>query len=113
TRTGALQSCTDIKAGCAPTTTEPAATTLSLTVEGNGANRRLTATLTETGSAAPVAGEEIAFFADGAPLGTAVTGADGVATFTPARQEAAGHRTYRAEFAGDEAYEPSAAEASG
>ena len=113
TRSGALQDCSDIKAGCAPTVTEPAATTLSLAVEGKGANRQLEATLVETGSATPIAGKQVAFFVGGEPIGAATTDGSGVARFTPSGRDAAGNKTYRAEFAGDQDHQPASAEAGG
>lgn len=109
TRSGSLQDCADIKSGC-KMPTEPIATTLSLDVEGNGANRRLVATLTDGASGIP--DKEISFFAAGSPIGTATTDSSGVATLSPPRQQAGGPRQYRAEFAGDETYAPSSAEAS-
>ena len=110
TRAGAMQDCTDIKAGCAPTVTEPRAMTMSLTVEGNGSNRVLVAKLTDAETGSGVAGKEVSFFADGVALGSATTDSDGRATLKPSKPYGAGHRTYRAEFAGDEAHGASSAE---
>ncbi|MGH2694409.1 MAG: alpha/beta hydrolase family protein [Actinomycetota bacterium] len=111
TRTGAWQDCADIKAGCEPTVAEPRATSLSLVVEGNGARRQLIATLVDSESGAGVEGKEISFFADGTAIGTATTDADGNATLKPPRPYRTGHRTYRAEFPGDENYGASSGEA--
>ncbi len=109
TRQGAWHDCSDIKAGCV----QPiVATVLSLAVEGNGANRVLIATLTEVGSGNGVAGKEISFFADGISIGTAVTDGSGQARFKPPKPYGAGHRTYRAEFAGDENHGAASAETS-
>jgi len=111
TRTGTWQDCANIKAGCGSTIADPVATSLSLEVQGNGANRQLLATLTETDSGAGVAGKEISFFADGTAIGTAVTDVDGSARLSPQRQYGGGPHDYRAEFGGDESYEGSSAEA--
>lgn len=95
--------------GC-PVLSAPRTTALTLTVEGNGSNRVLVATLTDPETGAGVAGKEITFFADGTSIGTAVTDSDGRATLKPPKPYGAGHRTYRAEFAGDDGYTGSSAE---
>lgn len=112
TRDGTWQRCADIKAGCEiATPQEPRPTSLSLTVEGNGAKRTLTATLLDAESGSGVAGKEISFFSGGEFLGTATTDSAGIATFSPRPPYHAGHRTYTAEFAGDDDHGASSAEA--
>jgi len=109
TRDGAWQDCTDIKTGCGPTISQPRATTLSLDVSGNGAKRELIATLADGESAAGIEGKEIEFFADGTPIGSAITNADGVATLKPPKPYASGHHSYSASFSGDESHQGSSA----
>jgi alpha-beta hydrolase superfamily lysophospholipase len=110
TRSGTLHDCDDIKSGCEMPEEEPAPTSLALQVQGNGGKRTLVATLTGS-SGEVIGGEEIRFFADGDAIGTATTDDGGRARFVPPREYRSGHRTYRAEFAGDERYGPSASEA--
>jgi hypothetical protein len=89
-------------------TVERRVTSLTLTVSGNGPNRTLTATLTDADG--PLAGRQIAFSSDGQHLGTAVTGADGVARLSglpPAYR--GGSRPFEATFAGDARHAPATA----
>jgi alpha-beta hydrolase superfamily lysophospholipase len=111
TRGGIVQECADIKAGCEPATAEPSPTSLSLAVSGNGANRTLVATLTDAESGSAIAGEPVAFFADGQSIGTGTTDQSGRATLTPPKKFHAGHHSYSAEYAGDDAHGPSSANA--
>jgi len=84
------------------------ASNLDLSVAGNGANRTLTAVLTDT-SSVPIDGRTISFFGDGELLGTGVT-QDGMATFPLEGKFRGGSRLFRAEFAGDDAYGPASSE---
>jgi hypothetical protein len=112
TRDGVWQRCADIKAGCgAVTPEEPRTTSLSLSVDGNGAKRALTATLLDAESGQGVEGKTISFFSGGESLGTATTDASGVATLSPDKPYHSGHRTYTAEFSGDDGFAASSATA--
>lgn len=89
----------------------PAASNLTLSVSGVGVNRVLTAELTDTDSA-PISGRTITFYGDGDVLGSAETDEAGVATLpVGAGKFRGGSRTFTAEFAGDDAYEASSAQA--
>ena len=113
TRDGAWQNCADIKVGCTVVTPEePRATSLALTVDGNGSKRVLTATLTDAETGQGIAGKQISFFSGGELLGTTTTNDSGVATLAPPKPHHAGQRTYTAEFAGDEDYTASTGTAS-
>jgi hypothetical protein len=76
----------------------------ALTSEGNGQNKMLRATLVDEDSGVGLAGRTIQFFNDKGSLGTAITDADGVATFTPGARQSSGRRTFRAVFDGDDFY---------
>ena len=82
---------------------------LSLSVAGNGSNRVLTATLTDSDST-PLDGQTISFYGDGEFLGTSVT-QGGVATFNPVGRFRGGTHVFRAEFGGDDTYSAASAEA--
>lgn len=88
--------------------TSSLASNLALSVTGNGSSRTLTAVLTEDDSD-PINGRTITFFGDGERLGTAVT-ENGVATLLVEGKFRGGSRLFRAEFAGDDSYQPSSAE---
>lgn len=111
TRTGTLHECDDIKTGCEMPNEEPAATSLGLRVQGNGANRTLVATLTDSATAEALAGQTITFFADGTSIGTSVTNSEGISVLAPPKAYRSGHRSYRAEFAGDADHAASSADA--
>lgn len=87
----------------------PSPTNLALSVAGNGANRALTAVLTDSGGAG-IDGATISFFGEGELLGTAET-TDGVATLPVEGRFRGGNRSFTAEFAGDETYGPAGASA--
>ena len=108
TRSGTWQRCDDIKTGCEPTVES---TSLALVVEGSGARRTLVATLTDA-DGRPLSSKEVAFSADGAALGTAITDGQGRASLAPTGSYRTGRHTYGAEFAGDDTYSGSSAEAS-
>lgn len=82
---------------------------LALSVTGTGSNRVLTAVLTDSGST-PLDGKTISFFGEGEFLGTATT-ADGIATLPVDGRFRGASRLFTAEFAGDETYGGSTAEA--
>lgn len=88
----------------------PIATELALSVSGNGAQRTLTAVLTDVDSN-PISGRTISFTGDGVALGKATT-VDGVASIPLTGKYRGGTHLFTAEFAGDDTYEPSRAEAS-
>lgn len=85
------------------------ASNLTLSVSGTGVNRVLTAQLTDD-DAAPIDGRTISFYGDGELLGTAVT-EDGTATLPVDGKFRGGNRSFSAEFAGDDTYDPSSATA--
>lgn len=85
-------------------------TALTLSVEGSGVNRTLTAVLTDV-DAAPIAERTITFYGAGELLGTADTNADGVATLPVDGKFRGGSRSFTAEFAGDDIYEAATATA--
>lgn len=92
------------------TVTIPSLTTnLTLAVTKTKSNRVLTARLTDADSA-PLSGRTISFFGDGQRLGTAET-QNGVATFIVGGKLRTGSHLFRAEYAGDDTYSSSAAEA--
>jgi hypothetical protein len=110
TRQGVWHDCADIKAGCELPAEEPRATTLSLSVSGNGPKRQLAAVLTDAETGSGIAGKTIEFYADGNAIGTAVTDASGRANLAPPRAYSTGKRTYRADFGGDAEYGAASAE---
>jgi hypothetical protein len=85
---------------------------LTLDVAGKGSKRTLTARLADADTpAAGIGGREIVFTADGSVIGTAETGADGVATLdVPPGYRGARH-DFAASFAGDPFFLPAAAPA--
>lgn len=111
TRNGTLRDCADIKAGCEPATPTPRTTSLSLAVQGNGANRILVATLTDADEGTGLSGETITFFTEGEAIGTATTDASGRATLAPPKKHRTGHRSFTAEYAGSDSYGASSATA--
>lgn len=72
-----------------------------LAIQGKGAKRTLTATLTED-DGPRLGGHEIAFFADGTQIGTARTDHDGVANLTLPPQYRGGRFDFEARYAGNE-----------
>lgn len=76
--------------------------TTTLAVGGRNGKRVLNARLhdADTGTAG-IAGRQIAFYAGSVLLGTATTGDDGLATFTPEGRYKSGSHVYRAVFTGD------------
>ncbi|MGH2729086.1 MAG: S8 family serine peptidase [Actinomycetota bacterium] len=85
-------------------------TALALADNGTGKNRALTATLTDgDSSASGIAGQTIEFFANGASVGTAVTGTDGSVVFDPPKKYEGKKTTFTAVFAGDDYYKGSSA----
>ena len=108
-RDGSTQNCADIKAGCEPTTSEPAATALSLVVQGKGSNRTLVATLTDAATGAALSDETISFFVDGLAIGEAITDSGGRASLTLSKEYRGGKHTATAEYAGDTDHAPSTA----
>jgi hypothetical protein len=84
----------------------PSSLTLSTTT--SGANRVLTAVLTDADSA-PIDGRTISFYSGSELLGTAVTD-NGVATLTVGGKFRGGNRTFSAVFAGDDSFSASTAE---
>jgi S-formylglutathione hydrolase FrmB len=70
----------------------------------------ISTTLANAGSGAGIAGRDVLVFVDGVLLQALHTGADGTAT-GPVQVEDSGGKTFRVEYAGDDAYEPSAAQA--
>jgi hypothetical protein len=111
TREGTLHDCDDIKAGCEIPEDEQRTTSLTLEVQGKGAKRTLVATLVDALTGDGLAGKEIVFYADGAVIGSAGTDQQGRASLTPPREYRSGHVMFRAEFAGDDNYEPAGSEA--
>ena len=108
-RDGAMQECTDIKAGCEPVTSEPSPTSLALTVEGKGANRSLVAMLTDAETGAALSGATVSFFVDGLAIGEAVTDDGGRAWMPLPKEYRGGKHTATAEYAGDADHAPSSA----
>ena len=91
---------------------EPKASALTLSREGKGSKAQLVATLTDAESGAPLAGQSIAFTADGASLGSATTDGDGVATLSVPNKLRNGNHDFVASFAGTEDYEGASASTS-
>jgi hypothetical protein len=87
----------------------PLETSLSLEIGGVGAKRTFAATLTESGSGAPVAGATIRFLADGREFGTATTDSTGRAVLTGKTPKFPGHHVFEARFEGTESHAPTSA----
>lgn len=85
------------------------ASTLSLSTETSGADRILSAVLTDADGAA-ISGRTISFSSGDELLGSGVTGDDGVATLMVGGKFRGGNRVFTATFAGDDSYTPSTAE---
>lgn len=85
----------------------PEHTALSLTVDGKGSKRILTATLTELDSGTPVIDREIKFYADDVFIGSAQTSNTGIATLNAPPRYRGGSFLFRAVFEGDLAFLPS------
>ena len=92
----------------APFTVEREDTALTLTVDGRGSKRTLTARLADADTTASgIGGREIVFTADGTEIGRATTGPDGVATLdAPPGYRGADH-AFAARFDGDPFFLPS------
>jgi serine protease AprX len=83
-------------------------TVLRLVVEGQGVNRRATATLLDD-DGAPVGGREVALWADdGVPVGRVSTDAAGVAVFQLPPQYRSPNHVFEATFCGDAYYSATA-----
>jgi pimeloyl-ACP methyl ester carboxylesterase len=82
------------------------ATTMTLSVDGQGANRTLSARLsTADDSATAVPGRLVHFYADGKAIGSATTNNDGVATLAvPRGYRGSAKHLFEARFDGDEQY---------
>ncbi|HEV2756499.1 MAG TPA: S8 family serine peptidase [Actinomycetota bacterium] len=93
---------------------EREATTLTLVVDkAKSSGKTATATLTDTdATGGPLAGQVVEFFAGGESVGTATTDASGIATIDVRNNDAPGHRTITAVFAGTDFYGGSSAEGS-
>jgi dienelactone hydrolase len=81
-------------------------TALSLSSDGKGSKTTWVAMLTDADSSAGVAGRTIEFFADGTSVGTATTGGDGTASFSPPPRYR-NPSTREASFSGDDYYRSS------
>ncbi|MGH2807024.1 MAG: S8 family serine peptidase [Actinomycetota bacterium] len=79
-------------------------TVLRTSVTGAGVNKVITATLVTVDGSEPVAGATIAFFADGDPIGEAVTDTTGTATRAVPPHARGAQTIYCATFAGDDTY---------
>lgn len=77
---------------------------LDLNVEGRGAHRTLDAVLSDADDLSPVAGRELAFYADGVLLGHGVTDESGRVIFELPPRYRGGHHDYEAVFPGDTYY---------
>ena len=84
-------------------------TNIALAIDGKNSKRTLVATLTDRDAGTGLGGKTVEFFVDGAPLSTATTNADGVAT----TQGKAGKHTFEARFGGDDNYVASSAQQRG
>jgi hypothetical protein len=83
---------------------------LELTVEGKGSKRTLSASLFDLDDRGRgVAGRTIEFFADGAPIGSALTQNNGTASFEAPPRYRGGSHGFEAIFEGDAFYLPSSA----
>ena len=85
----------------------PEQTTMTLSVEGKGSKRVLTAVLSETDSREPIAGRTVSFYANDVLIGSAVTAGSGIATLNAPSGYKGDSFTFRAVFEGDLAYLPS------
>lgn len=92
----------------APESEERIATVLTTTVDGNGANRRLSVRLS-TADGEPVDGRTVGLSANGEPIGSVVTRTDGAAEFALPPRFRGGSHTFEAVFEGDAAYGGSSA----
>ncbi|MDQ3940059.1 MAG: neutral/alkaline non-lysosomal ceramidase N-terminal domain-containing protein [Actinomycetota bacterium] len=80
-------------------------TTTTLTTDGQGSRRRLTARVADhDNDAAGVAEVVVHFFADGTAIGSATTDRDGVARFSPPPKYRNGRHLYEAKFEGNDYY---------
>ena len=85
-------------------------TALELTVSAKGKDRTLTARLWDADTPIEgLEGRDIAFFADGQAIGSAVTDARGVATLEPPARYRGGKYTFEARFEGDDFYREASA----
>lgn len=80
-------------------------TDLNLRVEGKGKERTVSARLSDgDASSDGIEGRTVHFYADGEPIGSAPTDANGVATVSPPRRYRGGKHTFEASFEGDDFY---------
>jgi outer membrane protein assembly factor BamB len=86
-------------------------TTLELFVEGTGANRILRVSLKSSEHGIPVADRAVTLIADGAVIGSVITGSDGMAEMIAPPRYRGGHHYFEARFAGDDTYLPASAQA--
>ncbi|HJR44167.1 MAG TPA: PQQ-binding-like beta-propeller repeat protein [Actinomycetota bacterium] len=91
---------------------EATPTSLALAVTGQQPRLVLAATLTETAAGQPVADQPVEFYSGDTLLGTARSGADGVAVIEVPPRYGGGKRTFRAVFHGSDTYVSSEATAS-
>ena len=91
-----------------PDAVSKTASNLTLSVSGAGANRTLTATLTDA-EGTLLDGRTISFYSDGELIGTEVT-ESGEASLVLTKSLRKRSYNFSAEFAGDDLYEPSTAE---
>jgi serine protease AprX len=84
---------------------------LTLVINGTGSNKVARTTLTDPDGGAGIAGRTITFTADGKTIGTAVTGADGRASFDVPKgvKKPSEKYEYKASFGGDDFYTQSSA----
>ena len=85
----------------------PEHTTMTLSVDGKGSKRVLTATLSEADGGAPVGGRTVRFYADEELIGTRETNSSGIAALNAPPGYKGDSFTFRAVFEGDLAYRPS------
>lgn len=85
-------------------------TSLSLTVDGTGSKRTLTARLTETGSGEGIAERVVDFYGDGELLGSGVTDGEGYASLQAPPRYRGGEHSFEVRFEGDDDYLPSSAQ---
>ena len=83
------------------------ATQMSVTRERTGSSFQLIATLTESASGTGVGNAPVEFFADGVPIGTATTAADGTAALDLEGRYRGGHHVFEARFGGSDSHEGS------
>lgn len=96
------------------TEVQPRASALALAIEDTKPHATLVASLTDAENGMPLEGRTVSFFQEGAHIGDAATGSDGVARWVLERGPGGnGKSDYSAVFSGDAKYEGSSATASG